>query len=358
MAKSTVTLRERDRGNGRTYLYLDIYTNGRRRCQSLGIYIYTNERTREEKAHNKEMRSLAESVRAKWMLDVRNKQFGFSEVSEEAHLIPYTQNFVEMMECTAKTKDSYTTMLSHLTSYAKANTRFCDVDARWAEGFTRHLTSKVSANSARLYLAKLDKILTQAVAEELLRENPLKKTAKPKVTPTKKEFLSIDELRQLIATPCPDNTLRDMFLFSALTGLRWSEVVDLSWGDVREDGEKILLVYTQRKTGKLMYQHITPQAADYLGERRHNPCKVFNSSKYHYAHWGYLLRKWIKDAGIGKKITFHCARHTFATTLVSQGVDLYVISSLLGHSKITTTQIYAKIVDKDKQEAVLKIPKL
>lgn len=358
MAKTSVTLRGRERSNGRTYLYLDIYANGKRKCQSLDIYIHTHERTREEKAHNKEMLAFAEAVRAKWMLDLRNKKFGFVDVDTEVRVLPYVRGVIDKSRLSANTKDNYESMFAHLSAYASEDTRFGEIDAKWADGFTQHLVAKVSANSARLYLAKLDKILTQAVEDGYLSENPMKKTAKPKASATTKEYLTIDELRTLISTPCPDDTLRDMFIFSALTGLRWSELEDLTWADVREDGDKIQLVYRQRKTGKQMYQYISPQASVYLGERKQNCNRVFLADKYSQAYWARLMQKWIASAGIEKRITFHCARHTFATTLVSQGVDLYVISDLLGHSNIKTTQIYAKILDKDKQEAVLKIPKL
>jgi len=64
------------------------------------------------------------------------------------------------------------------------------------------------------------------------------------------------------------------------------------------------------------------------------------------------LKTWVEKAGITKKITFHCARHTFATILVSCGVDIYVVSKLMGHSDVTVTQIYAKLCDTKKDEAI------
>ena len=64
------------------------------------------------------------------------------------------------------------------------------------------------------------------------------------------------------------------------------------------------------------------------------------------------LRKWASEAGITKHLTFHTARHTFATMMLTLGADLYTTSKLLGHTDVATTQIYAKIVDKKKDEAV------
>ena len=68
--------------------------------------------------------------------------------------------------------------------------------------------------------------------------------------------------------------------------------------------------------------------------------------------------KWTKDAGIAKHVTFHVARHTYATMLLTYGADIYTVSSLLGHKSVATTQIYAKIVDEKKRKAVDMIPAL
>ena len=70
------------------------------------------------------------------------------------------------------------------------------------------------------------------------------------------------------------------------------------------------------------------------------------------------LRRWIKMAGIDKNITFHCARHTAATLLLSSGLPLAVVSKQLGHLKISTTQIYAKIVDEAQVQAANTMDKI
>ena len=71
---------------------------------------------------------------------------------------------------------------------------------------------------------------------------------------------------------------------------------------------------------------------------------------------GRVLKQWCKDAGIDKQVSFHTARHTFATLALTKGVDLYTVSKLLGHKTIQATQIYAKIVDEKKKAAMEMLP--
>ncbi len=73
---------------------------------------------------------------------------------------------------------------------------------------------------------------------------------------------------------------------------------------------------------------------------------------------GELLKDWVCAAGIDKHITFHCSRHTYATLLLAYGADIYTVMSLMGHTSVSTTQIYAKIVDASKRKAVNLIPDL
>ena len=63
-------------------------------------------------------------------------------------------------------------------------------------------------------------------------------------------------------------------------------------------------------------------------------------------------------SGIEKNISFHTSRHTFATLSLTYDVDIYTVSKLLGHSDVRITQIYAKLIDKKKEEAIDKLPTL
>lgn len=120
-------------------------------------------------------------------------------------------------------------------------------------------------------------------------------------------------------------------------------------------GEFTRLIFKQKKTGGQEYLDITPEAAELLGERgraEEHPFKDIHSPSC----TNKTLQIWCLRAGIDKTITFHCGRHTFATMMLDLGTDIYTVSKLLGHRELTTTQIYVKVLDKNKQAAVARIP--
>jgi site-specific recombinase XerD len=109
------------------------------------------------------------------------------------------------------------------------------------------------------------------------------------------------------------------------------------------------------KNKGLQYLDMSEQARGYLGEQGNPDERVFTGLKYS-SYMNVELSKWMMRAGITKDITFHCARHTFAVLQLTLGTEIFTLSKLLGHSELKTTQIYAKIIDEKKREAVNKIP--
>ena len=171
----------------------------------------------------------------------------------------------------------------------------------------------------------------------------------------KRMYLTIDEVRKLAQTPCRSEEVKCAFLFSCLTGLRRSDIAKLTWGEVHHQSGFTRIIFRQKKTGGQEYLDITEQAAALMGERGADDERVFkwfNSP----GSTNDIIRVWVANAGINKDITFHCGRHTFATMMLDLGADIYTVSKLLGHADISTTQIYAKVLDKKKQAAVAAIP--
>ena len=176
---------------------------------------------------------------------------------------------------------------------------------------------------------------------------------------TPRQYLTMEEVKKLVATDCKYPQLKRAFLFGCFTGLRKSDIMKLTWGEVQTFDGYTRLVFKQKKTGGQEYLDIPKVADEYIGERGDAKSidLVFPLFKYS-SETSLELRRWAMQAGITKDFTFHCSRHTFAVLLLNSGADIYTVSKLLGHHELQTTQIYAHVLDKKKQDAVTIISNL
>ena len=143
------------------------------------------------------------------------------------------------------------------------------------------------------------------------------------------------------------------FLFSCFCGLRWSDVSHLRWGDLKTDDVGFFADVTMIKTRKPVKAYISDIGRKWLPQREEGASDdelVFKLPKNE--HVNVVLKKWAKDAKIKKTVSFHVSRHTAATMLLNLNVPLEVVATQLGHGKISTTQIYAKILGKTQKAAI------
>ena len=164
----------------------------------------------------------------------------------------------------------------------------------------------------------------------------------------KKEFLTLAEVKQLVATPCKIPVLKQAVLFSCMTGLRISDILQLSWEHIQmgQDGGYLIRLCTE-KTEEETNLPISDETLALCGERSEG--LVFKGLKRHMVN--HPMKEWIKSAGLTRRITFHTMRHSFATLLAANGVDILTISRMLTHKSVKNTQIYAKVVDERAREA-------
>lgn len=346
---ATIKLREKPLKDGRLSLYLDIYEDGIRRYEFLKLYIYpeTNDKI---KAQNRETRKFAEVVRSKRLVEAQNAVFGFVTKHDKVLLLPTYDKFAR-----DRKPRTYKAIAYHLRAVCSENMKVAQITPRWANDFVRYLRREgVSENSIALYIAMFRVFWRWCVKKGIAEGNPFDGIAIGNRKPIR-EYLTIEELQTLANTPTKYR-VREPFLFSCFTGLRWCDIQALRWCDVEEYGGRTRLRFTQQKTHAHEYMDLNAQAVALMGERKEDSALIFDCTSH--ANATISLRKWVQSAGIKKHITFHCARHTFATMLLTLGTDIYVVSKLLGHTDISTTQIYAKIVDKRKQEAVDRIPQM
>ena len=241
--------------------------------------------------------------------------------------------------------------------------RFCDVTLQWCEGFKNYLLttnsyrsdkSKLANNTAAAYFIKLKVALKTAYKYGYLPKDINADLKSIKEIDTQREFVTIEELRNLVEAPCNDEVMKRAALFSALTGLRFSDIQKMKWDEIVEKDKKYTLRYTIQKTTTYQELPISEQAIQLCGERQEPEAQVFKGLKYS-AYTNKALAQWIGAAGITRNITFHCFRHTFATLQLASGTQITTIQKMLGHKKLDTTMVYAKTLEEAKREAADKI---
>lgn len=177
-------------------------------------------------------------------------------------------------------------------------------------------------------------MLNEAVREGLIDKNPwnrLETIEKIKKPESKREYLTIDEIRSMIATDCPNELVKRAYLFSCFTGLRISDVRSLKWGDIYQENGQAFVSVVMKKTTKPLYIPLSGQALKWMPEKGESTSDdyVFGNL-VNYGNVNESLKKWAEAAGIRKHISYHTSRHSFATMMLTLGADLYTVSKLLG----------------------------
>lgn len=257
---------------------------------------------------------------------------------------------VDKVENTLKT---YRSTLNVLKKFApKAN--FGDLTYEFVQKFDLHL-SKSRGNSIGGKFGRhktLKAIINEAIKKGYLtmEQNPYR-FFKIKAAAGKREFLSVEEIKELINIDIPESNtflhkVRDLFLFSCFTGLRYSDVMNLRWADVKDH----YITVEMTKTKKQVMIPLVPAAKAIL-EKYGKHCIKSPQGRALPQMTNQVLNRELKvlmdKSTIKKPITFHCSRHTFASTLIQAKTNILYVKDLLGHSKITETQIYAKSLQAD-----------
>lgn len=377
-----VSLRQKKISKGRNSLYLDFYppiphpkTGKPTRREFLGLYIFEKPKIPIDKQHNTETLRIGESIRQK-RENFLNKPEIYSEYEKEQLLKKELgeQCFIEYYTKLANKRkgsnhDNWVSALKFLDRFTNSSLKFADLNQKVLEDFKDYLlTTKsnrsskttLSQNSAVSYFNKVKAALKQAYTDGILQYDLNAKVKPIKAVETRREYLTIDELNELLKTDCNNSLLKRAALFSALTGLRFSDIKKMTWSELEYiNGQGYFLNFDQKKVNGVEVLPISEQAysfAEGLENPKHMPQDkpVFEGLKYS-AYQNKHLFQWIGAAGITKDITFHCFRHTFATLQLFNGTDIYTVSKMLGHKDLKTTQVYAKIVDEAKRIAADKI---
>ena len=368
-----VTLRKTPIKNDKLSLYLDFYPpvydpvrKIKTRREFLQLHIYQYPSTPLEQEFNQLTMMKAERIRGERELQFLREEFGVLDKSAlKMDFLEYFRSRIREHSNSHGNIGNWKSALQHLKIYSGGPCRFKDVTEEFCKGFQEYLkTAKsvhrnqhLSVNTQLSYFAKLKACLKDAVADKILKEDPSSRIKGIRSYDTSREYLTLSELKAAFRTPFPENQLlKNAALFSALTGLRWSDIEKLVWAEVAEDPDtgSYTLRYRQKKTKGFEYLPISQECRKLIGKRGLPQHRVFPGLRYSVKITS-DLKLWLQRTGIYKHITFHCFRHTYATLQLTLGTDIYTVSKTLGHKFLKTTEIYAKVVDSKKIDAANRI---
>lgn len=374
-----VTLKGRLLNNGKISLYLYSCINGNVSRISTGSFLNL-ETDATIKAQNEETIRFARTKADLMNADAEREENGFRPIAKSrANLIEFTLMVADEALSKTHNKHGYyynlQALARHLQKFRGEKIRISDVDKDFVLAFIDYLRNDasninylraedkekwsdvpLSGNSQHRLFANLHYVIKKAVKSKILPRDPfleLDTEDKPKENLGTREYLTTEELKRLIQTPVKNEMIKRAFLFSCFCGLRWSDVSRLRWGDLKTDDVGFFADVTMVKTKRQVKAYISDVGSKWLPVRNEEETDkdlVFKLPKNE--HVNTVLKKWAKDAEIKKTVSFHVSRHTAATMLLNLDVPLEVVAKQLGHGKISTTQIYAKILGKTQKAAI------
>ena len=378
--KEPIKIRFKQLVNGNKSIYLARWNSDFQKWEYeflKDLYVVPESNSPIFKAANDKTLQLAKAIQAQRIVELQNNTHGFTNKSTRSkiNVIDYIKALAEeKLEKAGGNKrgnyQSYLALAHHIQQYSGEKTMFKSIDKRYCEGFLEYLKSAtrgnawgerspLNQNTQWGYMKKLETVLNSAMTDEIIAFNPfryVKQENKPEKHRAEICYLTMDELKTLENTPMNPPIIKQAFLFSCFTGLRFSDVIRLTWGKLQKDNSgDIFINFVQKKTDKQEYLPIPKKALSFLPERKLAKANeiVFKLPTNKFTN--VVLRNWSFAVGINKKVTFHVARHTYATLLLSLETPIEVVSKNLGHSDIQTTQIYAKVINAAQRAAVDKL---
>ena len=353
----SVYLRKKVNASGTTSLYLDIYNDGKRYKEYLTHLKLLKPTNPIERNNNAEKLKLAKQIRDKKAMELQANEHEIVNYQlNKIELVTYFENYLS--KYTKKDKRNIEGVLKRFLLFAKEEgivlTTMKKLNSGIVSDFADYLKSTCKGEGANSYFARFKKVLNKAVKDGLITKSPADGIVIKKDNSRMKDVLTIEEIQLLANVEIGNSQVKNAFLFCCFTGLRWSDIKQLKWENV--DLRNNLLKTIQSKTSKHVEITLNDTALKLLPNKDEKNELVFNlpSTTSTLKH----LRKWVLKAGVEKKITWHCARHSFGTNLIIYKNDAMIVSKLMGHSSIAQTQRYVRIANDLKKQATDNLPKI
>ena len=377
MRARRVKIREIENKNGTISIILDCHmgyyvdVDGKkkqnRKRRFLDFKLIKDARKPLDKQHIKDCLDKARIIANKWENSIISEQYSLEDTEKTNSLV-----FAYIKKETDRTKDkstrgAYNTMLSHFLKHFPKAITFKQINKReQAKAFYDYLTDNalkkngdnLTIKSANKYFKRLRLIMKEAklegYIEDLRFDIKLLPEKKPEVV-----FLTLEEFKKLENTEESNTTMKNAFLFACLTALRIGDLHSLTWGEIKEENGKIWYdrIMDKKPNGKerRISNYFELYAKKYLGERQGDSDKVFPalpddaSSKFNER-----MHRWVLRAGIHKKITFHCAKHSFAMYhIIHKQVGVFQLARLLNHTDIRSSMHYYDLCSPELKEKLM-----
>ena len=355
------------RYNGSRYTDIDGKVKMHRPSRILDFYLITNPKSPIDKQHNKDCLDKARLIANKWENSIISEEYNLED-KEKTNSLVYAYIIKETDRIKDKgTRQAYQTMTSHFLKHFPKAITFKQINRRQqAKAFYDYLTEKalkkngdnLSIKSANKYFKRLRLIMKEAKLEGYIEDLRFDLKLLPEGIP-EVVFLTLEEFRKLENTEESNTTMKNAFLFACLTALRIGDLHSLTWGEIKEENDKIRYerIMDKKPNGKQrrINNYFDPYAKKYLGERQGDSDKVFPalpedaSSKLNER-----MNRWVLRAGIHKRITFHCAKHSFAMYhIIHKEVGVFKLAKLLNHSDIRSSMHYYDLCSPELKEKLM-----
>lgn len=301
-----------------------------------GIFTYVKPKNKIERDYNIQSLKNLDLIKAQTLVDLQTRGRGFvSPARMKENFFDFFDKYVKKnkseknrsLACCFSQFKKFVALDQGKTEDDTDDLRICasDILPNFCERFRKHLLDNLNGETPADYFMRFKKMLTVAQESGYFRESPAAKLKCFSHQSSEKDVLEVNEFLQLLQTHCRHMDVRKAVVCSLYSALRWCDVEPLEWWQIKTD--KIVL-RRQTKTGVPLTLPLHPVVAAVLGERGNPDERVFKLPSYDTVLD--ILQKWVTDAGIDKKITYHCLRHSVADILLAAGVDVHTVAGFLG----------------------------
>ncbi len=350
----SVKLKKRQNSSGTTSLYLEIYIGGKRRCEFLNELKLLKPISHIEKAYNKNCLELANQVMVTRAKEIFEQGYDLKRsIGRRLIICDWMQGYIAKYKKkdVRNLRNAVNKFRIFLDEEGKANMLFGELNEQHLVDFQDYLNRICKGEGASSYFNRFKKILRVAFREGVINKD-YAASVKTKIgIPREKDVLTSQEIELLYNTPVSNTEVKRAFLLCCMTGLRWVDVKFLKWSHV--DFKENFIKKSQEKTQREVEVTLNSAAVKLLGQPEEDEKSVFRLPSQDGANK--TLGSWVKKAGIKKKITWHCARHTFGTLLVYNNTDINTTANLLGHTSLKYITRYVKTVKDQKERATNKL---